>query len=131
MTLSLHRLTFAFDLNTLLLFRFCDMSRRTDVFKEFGFSSKEAEIFRDDLVDIAKQRFADNGPGTLLQNLNNDSTTYLTFTDIEDELEDEGLSQEEKSDLQTLLDEARKCEFTKQVCITVLDQEISTHYFSI
>lgn len=105
------------------------MSRRNDTFKKFGFLSKEAEIFRQDLVDIARQGLANKGPGTLLQNLNNDSTTYLTFDDIEADLEDESLSQEEKYDIQKILDEARKCDSTKQVCITVFDQEISTYFF--
>ena len=108
------------------------MSRGNDAIKQYGLTSKEAEFALKDCIAIAKHHLADKGAGTLFISLPADSRTYFTIADIEADLEDEDLSEEEKTDLQGLLNKVRGCDFTKQVCITVLSEVLtsSTQYFS-
>ena len=73
------------------------MSRRTDLIKQLVASNKfgqekeqeqkflmaTAELILSDLVDIAINGLEKKGPGTLVINLLNDSTTYMTGESIE------------------------------------------------
>jgi len=104
------------------------MSRGNDAIKQYGLTSQDLK----DCIDIAKQGFTRKGAGTLLINLPADSCTYFTIADIEADLEAEDLSEEEEADLQELLNKVRGCDFTQQVCITVVNEELtsSTQYFS-
>ena len=73
------------------------MSRRTDLIKKLIASNKfgkekeqeqsfllaTAELILSDMVDIAINGVEKNGPGSLIINLQNDSTTYMGGTAIE------------------------------------------------
>ena len=108
------------------------MSRANDAIKQYGLTSNEAEFALKDCIDIAKQSFAENGAGTLLISLPADSRTYFTIADLEADLEAEDLSEEEEADLQELLNKVRGCDFTRQVSITLISEDLAsnTQYFS-
>ena len=76
------------------------MSRRTDLLEQllqsdkFGeekdneqrFLAATAELILTDLVNIALKGIENKGAGTLVINLENDSTTYMSGSDIEEDI---------------------------------------------
>lgn len=122
------------------------MSRRFDLLrglirsKEFGkekeneqkFLAATAEIILTDLINIAINGYERNGPGSLIINLLNDSTTYMSGSDIECDI----LSAESYEDedvitfLRTLMKEIDGNDWSKNLLITLMS-DAGTRTFAV
>lgn len=122
------------------------MSRRTDLLQEliqsnkFG-SEKEqeqsfliatAEIILSDLIEIAIKGLESRGPGTLVINLINDSTIYMSGADIEGDLlvaESENDS-DVKSFLRSVIEKIETNDWLTNVLITLIS-DAGTRTFAV
>ena len=112
------------------------MSRRTDLIQQliqsdkFGqeksneqkFLAATAELILTDFINIAVNGVADKGAGSLIINLINDSTVFMSGHDIEDDLraaENHG-DQDVVSFLRSLLEEIDNNDWSNNVLITLI-----------
>ena len=122
------------------------MSRRTDLLqqliasKKFGKEKEQeqkfllatAELILSDLIDIALSGVEQNGAGSLIINLLNDSTTYMSGTAIEFDIavaereEDEEIIQF----LRDLMKEIDENDWSKNVLITLIS-DAGTRTFTV
>ena len=122
------------------------MSRRTDLIKQllgskkFGkekeqeqqFLTATAELILHDLVNIAINGLEREGPGSLVINLMNDSTTYMSGDSVEtDIVTAERLEDEEVLKmLRGLIEKIETNDWTKNVLITLIS-DAGTRTFAI
>ena len=122
------------------------MSRRTDLLQQliasdkFGeekeqeqkFLATTAELILTDLVNIAISGVEKRGAGSLIINLMNDSTTFLSGEDVEyDIAAAESAEDDEVIDfLRTLLQEIDENDWSKNVLITLIS-DAGTRTFSL
>lgn len=122
------------------------MSRRTDLLQQllqsdkFGeeksneqkFLAATAELILTDLINVAMNGVEANGAGSLVINLVNDSTTYMSGHDVESDLV--SAEREEDTDivefLRSLLKEIDENDWSKNVLITLISNA-GTRTFSI
>jgi len=122
------------------------MSRRTDLLQQllqsdkFGeekdneqkFLAATAELILTDLINVAMNGVEANGAGSLVINLVNDSTTYMSGHDVESDL----VSAEREEDteivefLRSLLEEIDENDWSKNVLITLIS-DAGTRTFSL
>lgn len=122
------------------------MSRRTDLLQQllqsdkFGeekdneqkFLAATAELILTDLINVAMNGVEANGAGSLVINLVNDSTTYMSGHDVESDL----VSAEREDDteivefLRSLLEEIDGNDWSQNVLITLISNA-GTRTFSI
>ena len=122
------------------------MSRRTDLLEQLLQSDKwgeekeqeqkflaaTAELILTDLINIAMNGVEARGAGTLVLNLQNDSTTYMSGSDIEGDI----LVAESESDrdvlefLRKLMEEIDGNDWSKNVLITLIS-DAGTRTFSV
>jgi|TARA_X000001382_G_scaffold109049_1_gene85164 hypothetical protein len=122
------------------------MSRRTDLLQQllqsdkFGeekdneqkFLAATAELILTDLINVAMNGVEANGAGSLVINLVNDSTTYMSGHDVESDL----VSAEREEDteivefLRSLLEQIDENDWSKNVLITLISNA-GTRTFSI
>tara|TARA_R110001592_G_scaffold120304_2_gene324283 strand:+ start:2271 stop:2693 length:423 start_codon:yes stop_codon:yes gene_type:complete len=122
------------------------MSRRTDLLQQllqsdkFGeeknneqkFLAATAELILTDLINVAMNGVEANGAGSLVINLVNDSTTYMSGHDVESDL----ASAEREDDteivefLRSLIEEIDKNDWSKTVLITLIS-DAGTRTFSL
>ena len=122
------------------------MSRRTDLLQQllqsdkFGeeksneqkFLAATAELILTDLINVAMNGVEANGAGSLVINLVNDSTTFMSGHDVESDL----VSAEREEDteivefLRSLLEEINENDWPKNVLITLISNA-GTRTFSI
>ena len=122
------------------------MSRRNDLIKQlvksdkFG-SEKEqeqkflmatAELILSDLIDIALRGLADKGAGSLVINLLNDSTTYMSGTAIEFDIHTAEREEDEEilEFLRGLMEEIDGNDWTNNVLITLIS-DAGTRTFAV
>lgn len=122
------------------------MSRRNDLIKQliaskkFGkekeqeqkFLAATAELILSDLIDIAINNVEKSGPGSLVINLINDSTTYMSGTSIEFDIHvAERHEDEEVLDfLRSLMEEIDTNDWSKNVLITLIS-DVGTRTFAV
>lgn len=122
------------------------MSRRTDLLQQllqsdkFGeektneqkFLAATAELILTDLINVAMNGVETSGAGSLVINLVNDSTTYMSGHDVESDLV--SAEREEDTDivefLRSLLEEIDENDWSKNVLITLISNA-GTRTFSI
>ena len=122
------------------------MSRRNDLIKQligsdkFGkekeqeqkFLMATAELILSDLIDIAIRGVEQKGAGSLVINLMNDSTTYMSGTSIEFDIHT--AEREEDEDILTflrgLMEEIDENEWSKNVLITLIS-DVGTRTFAV
>ena len=122
------------------------MSRRTDLLQQllqsdkFGeekqneqkFLAATAELILTDLINVAMNGVESTGAGSLVINLVNDSTTYMSGHDVEIDL----VSAEREEDteivefLRSLLQEIDENDWSKNVLITLIS-DAGTRTFSL
>ena len=122
------------------------MSRRTDLLQQllqsdkFGeeknneqkFLAATAELILTDLINVAMNGVEANGAGSLVINLVNDSTTYMSWHDVESDL----VSAEREDDteivefLRSLIEEIDKNDWSETVLITLIS-DAGTRTFSL
>ncbi len=122
------------------------MSRRTDLLQQllqsdkFGeekdneqkFLAATAELILTDLINVAMNGVEANGAGSLVINLVNDSTTYMSGHDVESDL----VSAEREEDteivefLRSLIEEIDENDWSKNVLITLIS-DAGTRTFSL
>ncbi len=122
------------------------MSRRTDLLQQLIQSDKfgeekdneqkfllaTAELILTDLINIASNGIAAKGAGSLVINLINDSTTYMSGYDIEKDL----VASESEEDteitefLRKLLEEVDENDYSTHVLITLIS-DAGTRTFSV
>lgn len=122
------------------------MSRRTDLLQQllqsdkFGeekqneqkFLAATAELILTDLINVAMNGVESKGAGSLVINLVNDSTTYMSGHDVEIDL----VSAEREEDteivefLRSLLQEIDENDWSKNVLITLIS-DAGTRTFSL
>ena len=122
------------------------MSRRTDLLRQllqsdkFGeekqneqkFLAATAELILTDLINVAMNGVESSGAGSLVINLVNDSTTYMSGHDVEIDL----ISAEREEDteivdfLRSLLQEIDENDWSKNVLITLIS-DAGTRTFSL
>ena len=112
------------------------MSRRTDLLQQliksdkFGEDKKQeqkflmatAELILSDLIDIALNGLSKKGAGSLVINLMNDSTTYMSGNEIEFDIR---VAEREEDDdilkfLRGLMEEIDENDWTQNVLITLI-----------
>ena len=122
------------------------MSRRTDLLqsliqsKKFGkekeqeqqFLMATAEIILSDLIEIAIKGLNQKGAGSLVINLINDSTTYMSGHEIEFDIR---VAEREEDDdvikfLRKLMEEIDENDWTKNVLITLIS-DAGTRTFAV
>ena len=122
------------------------MSRRTDLLQQliqsdkFGdeksqeqkFLAATAELILTDLINIASNGVLARGAGSLIINLQNDSTTFMSGSDIESDLQT--AESEEDSDivefLRKLLEEIDENDWSTNVLITLIS-DAGTRTFAV
>jgi hypothetical protein len=122
------------------------MSRRNDLIKQLVKSDKfgpekeqeqkflmaTAELILSDLIDIALRGLADKGAGSLVINLLNDSTTYMSGTSIEFDIHT--AEREEDGEildfLRGLMEEIDGNDWTNNVLITLIS-DAGTRTFAV
>ena len=122
------------------------MSRRTDLLQQliqsdkFGdeksqeqkFLAATAELILTDLINIASNGVLARGAGSLIINLQNDSTTFMSGSDIESDLQT--AESEEDSEivdfLRKLLEEIDENDWSKNVLITLIS-DAGTRTFAV
>jgi len=122
------------------------MSRRSDLLQQLLQSDKwgeekeqeqkflaaTAELILTDLINIAMNGVEARGAGTLVLNLQNDSTTYMSGSDIEGDI----VVAESESDrdvlefLRKLMEEIDENDWSKNVLITLIS-DAGTRTFSV
>ena len=122
------------------------MSRRTDLLEQLLQSDKwgeekeqeqkflaaTAELILTDLINIAMNGVEARGAGTLVLNLQNDSTTYMSGSDVEGDIivaESEG-DQDVLEFLRKLMEEIDENDWSKNVLITLIS-DAGTRTFSV
>lgn len=122
------------------------MSRRTDLLEQLLQSDKwgeekeqeqkflaaTAELILTDLITIAMNGVEARGAGTLVLNLQNDSTTYMSGSDVEGDIivaESEG-DQDVLDFLRKLMEEIDENDWSKNVLITLIS-DAGTRTFSV
>ena len=122
------------------------MSRRTDLLQQLLQSDKwgeekeqeqkflaaTAELILTDLINIALNGVKARGAGSLVLNLQNDSTTFMSGSDIEGDIivaESEG-DDEVLKFLRKLIEEVDENDWSKNVLITLIS-DAGTRTFSI
>ena len=122
------------------------MSRRSDLLqkllqsKKFGqekekeqkFLMATAELILSDLIDIAIKGLASRGAGTLVINLINDSTVYMSGADIEGDIliAESQDDQEVKDFLRPLMEKIDTNDWTTNVLITLIS-DAGTRTFAV
>ena len=122
------------------------MSRRTDLLQQllqsdkFGeekqneqkFLAATAELILTDLINVAMNGVEDKGAGSLVINLVNDSTTYMSGHDVEFDLVQ--AEREEDTEivdfLRSLIEEIDENDWSKNVLITLIS-DAGTRTFSL
>jgi hypothetical protein len=122
------------------------MSRRTDLLQQllqsdkFGeekdneqkFLAATAELILTDLINVAMNGVQAKGAGSLVINLVNDSTTYMSGHDVESDLV--SAEREEDSEivefLRSLIEEIDENDWSKNVLITLIS-DAGTRTFSL
>ena len=122
------------------------MSRRSDLLQQllqsdkFGeekdneqkFLAATAELILTDLVEIALKGVEQRGAGTLVINLENDSTTYMSGSDVEGDLlvAESERDEEVLSFLRDIMDKIDTNDWTTNVLITLISNA-GTRTFSL
>ena len=122
------------------------MSRRNDLIKQLVKSNKfgpekeqeqkflmaTAELILSDLIDIALRGLADKGAGSLVINLLNDSTTYMSGTAIEFDIHTAEREEDEEilKFLRGLMEEIDGNDWTNNVLITLIS-DAGTRTFAV
>ena len=122
------------------------MSRRTDLLQKLLASNKfgkekeqeqqflmaTAELILSDLIDIAINGFAKQGAGSLVINLQNDSSTYMSGHSIEFDIRTAEREDDEEvlKFLRKLMEEIDENDWTKNVLITLIS-DAGTRTFAI
>ena len=122
------------------------MSRRTDLLQQliqsdkFGeekeqeqkFLAATAELILTDLINIAITGFQQKGAGTLVINLQNDSTTYMSGTDIEFDIgQAERMEDEEILEfLRGVMEKIDENDWSKYVLVTLIS-DAGTRTFNL
>ena len=122
------------------------MSRRNDLIKQLIASDKfgkekeneqkflmaTAELILSDLIDIAIRGLEQKGPGSLVINLMNDSTTYMSVTSIEFDIHTAEREEDEEIliFLRGLLDEIDENDWSKNILITLIS-DAGTRTFAV
>ena len=122
------------------------MSRRTDLLQQliqsdkFGeekeqeqtFLAATAELILTDLINIAITGFQQKGAGTLVINLQNDSTTYMSGTDIEFDIgQAERMEDEEILEfLRGVMEKLDDYDWSKYVLVTLIS-DAGTRTFNL
>ena len=122
------------------------MSRRTDLLQQLIKSDKwgeekeqeqkflaaTAELILTDLINIASNGVITKGAGSLIINLQNDSTTYMSGHDVErDIVTAEGEEDEEVvTFLRKLIEEIDENDYSKNVLITLIS-DAGTRTFAV
>ena len=122
------------------------MSRRTDLLQQLIASNKfgeeksneqkfllaTAELILTDLIDIAIKGVSRSGAGTLVINLINDSTTFMSGNDIEVDLRRAESAEDEEivQFLRTLMEEIDENDWSKNVLITLMS-DAGTRTFAV
>lgn len=112
------------------------MSRRTDLLQQLMQSDKwgeekeqeqkflalTAELILTDLINIASNGVLTKGAGSLIINLQNDSTTYMSGFDVERDLEQAERSEDDEivEFLRKLIEEIDQNDYSKNVLITLI-----------
>ena len=122
------------------------MSRRTDLLQQllqsdkFGeeksneqkFIAATAELILTDLINIAINGFKQQGAGTLIINLQNDSTTYMSGFDVEADIDQAERMEDEEvvSFLRDLMGRIDDNDWSTHVLITIIS-DAGTRTFSL
>ena len=122
------------------------MSRRTDLLQQliksdkFGeekeqeqkFLAATAELILTDLINIAIAGVQQKGAGTLVINLQNDSTTYMSGSDIEYDIAQAERSEDEEilEFLRGLMEEIDENDWSKYVLVTLIS-DAGTRTFNL
>ena len=122
------------------------MSRRTDLLQQLIQSDKwgeektqeqkflaaTAELILTDLINIAMNGVEKSGAGSLIINLQNDSTTYVSGTDIEYDIGQAERSEDEEiiTFLRGLMEEIDDNDWSKNVLITLIS-DAGTRTFAV
>ena len=122
------------------------MSRRTDLLQhliqsdKFGeektqeqkFLAATAELILTDLINIASNGVLTKGAGSLIINLQNDSTTYMSGYDIEQDIYTAEKAEDEDTIkfLRSLLEEINENDWFNNVLITLIS-DAGTRTFSV
>ena len=122
------------------------MSRRTDLLQQLIKSDKwgdekdqeqkflaaTAELILTDLINIAMNGVEKSGAGSLIINLQNDSTTYMSGTDIEYDIGQAERSEDEEilTFLRGLMEEIDDNDWSKNVLITLIS-DAGTRTFAV
>jgi len=122
------------------------MSRRSDLLQKLIQSNKfgqekeqeqkflmaTAELILSDLIDIAIKGLASRGAGTLVINLINDSTVYMSGADIEGDIliAESQDDQEVKDFLRPLMEKIDTNDWTTNVLITLIS-DAGTRTFAV
>ena len=122
------------------------MSRRTDLLQQlirsdkFGeekeneqkFLAATAELILTDLINIAMNGVQKSGAGTLVINLQNDSTTFMSGNDIEYDIAQAERSEDEDilEFLRGLMEEIDENDWSKYVLVTLIS-DAGTRTFNL
>ena len=122
------------------------MSRRSDLLQQLIRSEKwgeektqeqkflaaTAELILTDLINIAMNGVEKSGAGSLIINLQNDSTTYMSGTDIEYDISQAERSEDEEilTFLRGLMEEIDDNDWSKNVLITLIS-DAGTRTFAV
>ena len=122
------------------------MTRRTDLLQELIASNKfgkekeqeqqfllaTAELILSDMVDIAINGVEQNGAGSLIINLQNDSTTFMSGHAIEFDIRTAEREEDEEvlTFLRKLMEEIDQNDWTKNILITLIS-DAGTRTFAI
>ena len=122
------------------------MSRRTDLLQQliqsdkFGdektqeqkFLAATAELILTDLINIASNGVITKGAGSLIINLQNDSTTYMSGLDVERDIVTAEREEDEEvvTFLRKLIEEIDENDYSKNVLITLIS-DAGTRTFAV
>ena len=122
------------------------MSRRTDLLQQLIKSDKwgeekeqeqkflaaTAELILTDLINIASNGVLSRGAGSLIINLQNDSTTFMSGSDIERDIVAAESAEDEEvvKFLRKLIEEVDENDWSKNVLITLIS-DAGTRTFSV
>jgi len=122
------------------------MSRRTDLLQQllqsdkFGeeksneqkFLAATAELILTDLIDIAIRGVEQRGAGSLIVNLQNDSTTYMSGSDVEGDIlvAESERDEEVLKFLRDLMEEIDSNDWSKNVLVTLIS-DAGTRTFAL
>ena len=122
------------------------MSRRTDLLQQLIRSDKwgeekeqeqkflaaTAELILTDLINIASNGVLTKGAGSLIVNLQNDSTTYMSGHDVERDIVEAERAEDEEvvTFLRKLIEEIDENDYQKNVLITLIS-DAGTRTFAV